>query len=157
MQGVNEPFAKYKYMSCKRDYHIFVVTFYVLLYRDVLEQLNPVFGYLDETISLLFIPIILYLLGKNNWKIKKDWIKISFPFVILFFIGVMSSLSNAYQPLDVVLMDLLLNVKFWLTIFVGYYITKSDYFDDNKKRLLNHVKLNTVFFFYVSSYKLSAT
>lgn len=104
-----------------------------LLFQNPLEQVSNVFKYYDEMLALVgLILAFTYFIGKNYY-ISREYSNVV---VIIFAFGVVGLLSNIvyrYQPVRYVMIDLWANMKFFLTIFLGYYLADGIPIDCIKK------------------------
>lgn len=123
------------------NYYIFILIFYLIIFRELLENYLPIFRYLDELISCMAIPIAIKKLYERHGllRIRKN----SYPFwvgvAILFALA--GNIVYGYQDmLKAVLPDLLLNLKFWLSIYVGITLFKSINLSLNGGKIANHIK-----------------
>mgnify|MGYP000046544940 CR=1 FL=1 len=120
-------------------YLIFLVVIYIFLFRDLFIELIPVFSFFDEIFALLALPIFLYNLFKNKGLIeinKMNWVVL---LVVFFSIGLLGNIKYHYQPfVEAVLPDLFLNLKFWLTLYIGSEIFGNlDFYRYGKRIVLN--------------------
>ncbi len=104
-----------------------------LLFQNPLEQVSNVFKYYDEMLALVgLILAFTYFIGKNYY-ISREYSNVV---VIIFAFGAVGLLSNIvyrYQPVRYVIIDLWVNMKFFLTIFLGYYLSDRISLDYIKK------------------------
>lgn len=123
---------------------IFVFFFYFFLLRDVLEQSFALFGYVDELIALLAIPLFFLRLRDRKALFSKDsYTQYIFLLVLL---GVLGNAFFQYQPIAAVLSDLLLVLKFWLAIYVGRNIAGIFSIERNADFIYLHVKFVSILF-----------
>ena len=135
-----------------RSYILFLMFFYLIIFRDLLELFIPFLGYADEICGLLLFPILLALLIKNGGviQIKKGFLRrMKIPIFLLLFItfGFVGNLIFQYQPLyKAALPDLFLNLKFWMSIYVAYVLFEKLDLEIFGSRIGNHVKFVTILF-----------
>lgn len=60
------------------NYYIFILIFYLIIFRELLENYLPIFGYLDELISCMAIPIAIKKLYERHGllRIRKNMLPI---------------------------------------------------------------------------------
>lgn len=135
------------YVSTK--YLLFLFFFYTLLFNELIAKALPLFGYEDELIAVMALPIW----GVNKLRGKQDEAKIGvFPYIFAFlFLSLMGTVVYKYQTsLEAVLPDLILCSKFWLCIYTSrkiFYDLDIEEFADN---LYFHIRLVTLFYFVLS-------
>lgn len=132
---------------------LFLFFFYGFLFNEQLSGLIPWFGYGDELLAVLAIP--LYVLRNLKRRERRNRTGAA-PYVAGFAVcGLIGSLVYGYQAFfAAALPDLLLCVKFWLciytagTLFRGFDIVR---FAD---RIFTHIRLITWAFFFLSGINL---
>lgn len=111
-----------KLNNTKKEWVILVV-FYTLLFQNPLSLVIPVFQYADEVFSLTGSLLLLYQgIQKGKITIKKTSAYIILFLSVFVITGLLGNILFAYQPTSVVLTDLLVNLKFFLSIVSGYVI-----------------------------------
>lgn len=131
-------------MKRNGNYLLFVVLLYLIVFREALEDILSIFGYLDEAIACFALPIAVKNLSVNRWELKirkisrqscAFWLTISILFALL------GNMMYKYQNFfSAVLPDLILYLKFWLSIYVGYNLFKKLDFSLFSKRIIKHLK-----------------
>lgn len=53
-----------------KRYAIFICLVYIFVFKDWMEQYIPVVGYMDELFAVLSIPVFVFELKKNQFKLK---------------------------------------------------------------------------------------
>lgn len=53
-----------------KQYAIFICLVYTFVFKDWIEQNIPIVGYTDELFAVLSIPIFVFELKKNQFKLK---------------------------------------------------------------------------------------
>lgn len=125
----------------------FMIFFYFFIFRDVLEQKISVFGYVDELLALIAIPIFIYqLITTNQGKLKISSKGYSKYIILLVILGLISNIKYKYQPFKAVLLDLLLVTKFWLSIYTGKHLLKGVDINKYANNIYFHIKLVTCLF-----------
>lgn len=128
----------------KSTYTLFVCFFYFFLFRDPLESVSSVFGYADELIALLALPLFFLQLNASRFRLRIRRGGYTKYVVIFFLIGLVSSLVYGYQDfISIVLPDAFLCVKFWLSMYVGGKLFAALRTDLYAKKIFRHVKLIT--------------
>ncbi len=130
----------------KKGYYLFIVIIYFFVFRDYLERVVPLLGYVDELIAAMAIPILLIRI--MSWKNGNVISHLSFWKYILITTacGIISTVLYHYQPLKAVLPDMLLCLKFWLTIEVGRYVFRNLDIKKKANNLFMHIRFLTWFF-----------
>lgn len=122
-------------------YVIFVFIIYIFIFSDLLSKYVPLIGYMDEIFALVAVPIFIYQLAINKYKIykRKDNLAV---FVFLFILcGCLGNLLYKYQVVKTaVLIDLFLNFKYWLAIYVGMQLFSQIDFDVYGEKIGLHIK-----------------
>lgn len=125
------------------QYKVFIIIFYLLIFKDAFLNIFSFFQYIDEIIAILAIPIFFINLYKNRGIIYLKCEKYSY-YIFLYlyiFIGVMSNIIYQYQSLiDAVLPDIFINLKFWWSIYVAKYLLGDIDFTKNSKKIVFHIK-----------------
>lgn len=134
--------------NSRNAYYAFIILLYFFLLRDWLERKISVFGYVDEILAVLAVPIIIFIIQKNCFRIKKGAIESPTLFIHGFaLMGLCGSIIYRYQPvISVALPDLLLCLKFWLTIITGRFLFSKLDLRYYSRRLFRHIKLITWIF-----------
>lgn len=133
-------------LKYSKQYLFFVVLFYFFIFKDPLESIIPLIGYFDELIALCALPIFFINLEKNNFTLKihrLGYAKYLIAFLVIGFIG---NIINNYQTLYYSILDAFLNVKFWLSIYVGSSLLNGFSLERNAKGIYFHCKLIILFF-----------
>lgn len=132
----------------KHAYYIFIALLYYFLLRDFLEQRISVFGYMDELLAALALPIFLLRVFKARASLlhkNKDsyWLWIW----IMVLSGLLGNVIFHYQPfIKAALPDLFLCIKFWLWIEVGRYLYRRLDIDRYATKIYRHLKVITWFY-----------
>lgn len=131
--------------TISKEHILFLILFYTLIFNEPLVDLIPYFGYEDELIAVLAVP--LFVLRRWNSKGHKDSLGV-FPWLAAFVAcGLVGSLIYNYQPFfEAALPDVLLCLKFWMCIYASKELFRHYDIDKYGRRILWHVKLLTWFF-----------
>lgn len=123
-------------------YIIFVFIIYIFIFSDLLSKYFSLIGYMDEIFALVAVPIFIYQLAINKYKIykRKDNLAV---FVFLFILcGCLGNLLYKYQLVKTaVLIDLFLNLKYWLAIYVGIRLFSQIDFAVYGRKIGVHIKI----------------
>lgn len=136
----------------KTNYVVFIIVFYLIIFRDFLVNYISIFGYLDELFAALAIPVVFFELQKKQYKIviskQKRESRIVLLILLFSLLGLIGNLYYQYQPFfAAVLPDWFLNLKFWLSIYVAYNLFKNIDFQSCGKKISQHIKI--VIFLYL--------
>ena len=127
---------------------VFFLFFYLLVFQNPLTKyVSPAFLYADEVFALLGAAFVIYL-GFSSVKklvIKKDTLRLLAFLLVFAACGLTGNLLYRYQRADLVLKDLYINLKFFLSVASGFYLLRYARPDEN--RVLRHTKGCTVFLF----------
>ena len=126
----------------------FFSCFYLLVFQNPLnEYVFEGFAYVDEVFALLGVVFVLYL-GLNRTKkltVTKNTLWIVLALLIFVICGLLANVIYQYQPMNLVLKDLYVNLKFFLSVITGFYLFR--YIHPEKERILWHTKICTLFLF----------
>lgn len=127
---------------------IFFACFYLLVFQNPLtEYVSEIFTYVDEVFGLVGVLLVAYLgfSAVRKLTIKKSTMGIVIPLLIFVFCGVAANMIYQYQPANLVLKDLYVNLKFFLSVITGFYLFR--YAHPEKERMLHHAKFCTTLLF----------
>lgn len=128
-------------------YLVFISFFYLLLFQAPLTNIFSVFGYVDELIALVAVPLSILQLKKKLFKIRKKKDGILGLLIIFSIAGIVGNLKYNYQPIvSVALPDLFLCLKFWLAIYTGKILFAGLDLKRNGRGIFFHVKIVTILF-----------
>ena len=132
-------------ITLNKQYVLFLILFYTLIFNELLVTVFPIFQYEDEFIAVMAVPLCIWrLLSKRKLRYKKSLLPYIAGFVLCSLLG---SLVYKYQPfMSVALPDMLLCMKFWLCIYTGKELFKKFDLDRFAPKLFLHVKLITWLF-----------
>lgn len=130
----------------KTNYVVFIIVFYLIIFRDFFVNYISIFGYLDELFAALAIPVAFCELQKKQYKIviskQKRESRIVLLILLFSLLGLIGNLYYQYQPFfAAVLPDWFLNLKFWLSIYVAYILFKNIDFQSCGKKISQHIKI----------------
>ncbi len=138
-------------MSQAVKYKLFVILFYFFIFQDALEECIYVIKYTDEIIAVTALVFIFMDFLKDDLKFKIYKMGFAKYIVILSGLGLISTFVYQYQPFFTsVLPDMFLNLKFWLTIYLGEKILYKFDYNLFALNILGHIKFVLVLF--TSSY-----
>lgn len=135
------------------SYIVFVFVFYLFVFKDFFENYISFLGLADEVFAALAFPIAFLRLIHNKWRVKKSGHYISG--FLCAYVGVcfLGSVAYQYQPFSsAVLPDLFLNIKFWLSIYVGSNLFVALDIEEYGRKIGNHVKMVTILFILLIIY-----
>lgn len=120
---------------------IFLFVLYFFVFQSMIAQVFPVFNYWDEFYALLCILIwAIHLKGKvrinNNLKTK-----VVILLIIYICIGCVSNMIYSLQVIQAVLLDIFLNLKFFLGIGTTVYLFKNYSLESHKCSIKFHIKI----------------
>lgn len=131
----------------KNTFYLFLLLFYLFIFKDLLVRFTSVFGYTDELIALLAVPIFILELVNSGMKVRinKNGYGI---FVVLFVVtGLVGSVTNSFQPLyGVALPSMFLSIKFWLAIYTGGMLLKNLNIELYAHKIYTHIKIVIVIY-----------
>ncbi|MBD5552252.1 MAG: hypothetical protein HDQ96_13935 [Lachnospiraceae bacterium] len=130
------------------QYILFIIILYFFVFKDFLEQYISWVGYTDELFVLLAVPIFVFDLKKSHFILRfKRQVGYGRCVILFLIIGFVSSFVYKYQDfIRIVLPDLLLCSKYWLSLYVGKHIFKGMNLDDFKKNIYEHIKVIACFY-----------
>lgn len=123
---------------------IFIAIFVLFVFQKLIQIYLPVFSSFDEFFSLLCIPIsIIYILTNiKKFNASKNSAKIILLLFIIVVIGLFSNFIYEYQPIKIVLSDLLVFMKFYLMYFFSrIYITENKIKDISVRRIISIITI----------------
>ena len=125
-----------------KRYYTLIVVFYLFIFAAAIEKIFPLMRYLDEFYAVLAIPLfVLELKEKNGKIILRKYSPVGWIFLFCL-VGIISSIIYRYQPIGkIMLPDLLLNIKFWLSIYVSYSLFGNMDLDLWGKKIGFHIKI----------------
>ncbi len=135
-------------------YIFFIICFYLLIFQIPLENTYHIFKYTDEVLTIFFILFIFFNLlssKKENKKLTNKEKLICISFLILNFIGILSSIFYKYQPVNFVLHDFISTNKFVIVFFGSFFTFKNIIGNKKYEMKINfHCKILSLFFFILS-------
>lgn len=138
-----------------KRYLLFVFIFYTLLFNEPLSGLIPIFGYEDELIAVMSIPIWISNLIKKKTGRKK--IGVSLYVGGFFAFSLAGTIVFKYQDfVRAALPDMLLCMKFWFCIYFGKEAFDKFIVGKYAKNIFFHIKLVTWFYAILTVLNYSA-
>ena len=144
------------------QYMLFMLVFYMFIFGELVTQFFPFFKFYDEAFAMLAIPLWFWKNRENilcqkgmfvfdgrqlcPWKEKSFWSKEllleSYHFYIFVYliIGLTSTILFHYQPVGTAIADFIVNIKFWLVLYVGKTMFDSLNFDKHGEQIGKHIK-----------------
>ena len=151
----------------KLKYYVFVMLLYLFILQNPLQR-TSILRYLDEIVALLSIPALLYYLinKKRKFVFRKNNLSFFMFQVTLIVVGLYSSYTLKYQPINIVFSDLLLVNKFFMAYIFSRLFFYDDFIDNFRDKIYIHVKVivialliltifNYVFAIWPASYRFS--
>lgn len=132
------------------DNFILVVLIYLLALQSPLEKVSGVFKYIDELIALAglvwwFVSCVKY----GRFRILHYAGAVAGLLVIFVCSGLLGNVIYQYQPWSGVLTDLFTNLKFFMTLMLGYALVPKCQNRVAVQTVLTHLRLITVLVFAV--------
>lgn len=136
----------------KVNYFIFILLMYLLIFQNAVQNKIEIFKYLDEVIALSIVPISMIKLsiGYKNIKIKKNDLIIFLSLLGIVIVGIYSSCIYRFQTVKFVLSDMLVFLKFFMVYFLSMILWKENFFEENRKKILKHLKLIIIALFLLT-------
>lgn len=135
-----QPVSIHDHVYHKTDvkYILVILLLYLFIFNEPLADFVPAFQYMDELVALLAIPVFL-LQKRGCLRIKKNDCGVYLlGFVIC---GLAGNIIYKLQLFVYVLADLLLCLKFWLTLYVGRTLFQNIRWEKYIKNLYFHVRI----------------
>ncbi len=102
---------------------LFSIIILLFVFQSPLESVSAIFSYIDELASCFAFILIIMHYGLAKRKICCKAVFFSLMCLIIFVIsGLSGNFLYKYQPLSLVLIDLLTNLKFFLVLATGYLL-----------------------------------
>lgn len=100
----------------------------LFVFQDALTNISSVFSYIDEAPVILFlIKLIVQIFKTGKVTFKKENRKYIVAISLFAFSGLVGNMIFHYQPLNLVLIDLIANLKFWGAIaYFSGLVRESD-------------------------------
>lgn len=139
---------KLKIHRCQTKEIVFLFCFYILVFQNPLtEYVSGIFNYVDEVFALLSVVFMLYLGTKSVQKlvVTKNTLSMVAFLSIFIICGLTANVIYQYQPANLVLKDMYVNIKFFLSVATGFYLFRYVY--PPKGMMLRHTKCCTVILF----------
>ena len=127
---------------------VIFICFYFLVFQDPLTlYVSEIFSFVDEVFALLGMVFVMYLGFCKNKRmmVKRSTIGIVIPLLIFVLCGIAANVVYQYQPTNLVIKDLFVNLKFFLSVVTSYYLFRHTCVE--KDRILQHTKTCTTILF----------
>ena len=137
-------------------YLFIIISMYLFILQDLISQYFSYFKYFDELYCLLIIPVSIYSLAKNNTiiSISKTTKKIIMSLLVIVIVGFIGNIRYKYQDYGYAFQDFILFIKFYVAFFMSKMILSDNVFNDNKNKILSHLKIIIVGLFLFSVYNV---
>lgn len=99
----------------------------LFVFQSLLSKLSPIFSYIDEAPLMLFVMLLLIRIARTGKiVIEKENVKYVVAIILFMIIGLTGNMIYQYQPLKLVCVDLMTNLKFFGAIaFFSIWMDKS--------------------------------
>ena len=135
----------------KLKYYFIILIIYCLVFQSFLERYIVAFKYFDEIYSLLSIIVFfLYFKINNDSRIKKNNLSILISLLIIIFTGIFQNVFYRYQPINYVLSDLLVFMKFFLSMYISSKIISVDFIKKYEKSFVKQIKFIILILFIMT-------
>ena len=121
------------------EYYFFIFTLYLLVFQDWIQKYIWIIKWFDELLALAIIPLIIINIKKLRYIKKYDFIVMTCLSFILV-LGLISNIRYKYQPLGVVLSDILLVFKFFSVYYIFSLINEKKQIYKNSDSICMHIK-----------------
>ena len=129
---------------------VFFACFYILVFQNPLtEYVSGIFSYMDEATGLLGMVFVIYLGFSKGKKlfVQKNTLGIMIPLLIFVICGITANVIYGYQPAKLVVKDLYVNLKFFLSVITGFYLFR--HICPEKKLMLKHARFCAALLFFL--------
>ena len=144
--------------TLKKDkvlYWFFIIVMYIFVFQNLIQQYVNFVGYFDELIAIMIIPLLIIILSmKKKWNIKKIDLVILSCLLGILIIGVYANLRYQYQPINIVLSDILVFYKFFLVYYLFQILNKEKLLQTYSNKISKHIDIIVMglFFFTIINY-----
>lgn len=129
-------------------YMFLVLSIYIGAFWAPLQYyVSDIFSYWDEVLSILLIPVLIFISVKNKIIIKKSLIGIISPFIAFICIGLISNILADIVDIKIAIQDLFLNMKFIMVLFLYILLYKDMDMKQIKRRYCRHLHFITMILF----------
>ena len=131
----------------KKKVWLYLIIVNLLIFQNIFQQYISIVQYFDEILAAMSIPVICVYVIKygNSLRIKKINLIIICTMSLLVICGLYSNIRFKYQPMIIILSDLILVLKFFVVYFMAEIILKKDV-DKYGKMIVNNLKIIIVVF-----------
>lgn len=111
----------------------------LFVFQDALANISVVFTYIDEApLTLFVLRLLVHIFKAKKIAISKESRKFILSILLFTFTGLLGNVLFQYQPLNLVLIDLITNLKFWGAL--AYFYTLIREVDIENKLILKEAK-----------------
>ena len=140
--------------TLKKDkvlYWFFIIVMYIFVFQNLIQQYVNFVGYFDELIAIMIIPLIIIILSmKKKWNIKKIDLVILSCLLGILIIGVYANLRYQYQPINIVLSDIIVFYKFFLVYYLFQILNKEKVLQKYSDKIVKHIDFITIGLFLLT-------
>lgn len=122
--------------------YIFAILWVVLFaFQELLADISSVFSYIDEAPLLLFVLYsLMHILTEKKLGVNKEKYKYVIVFTLFIISGLVGNVLYHYQPLKLVIIDLMTNLKFYgaicyFSMWIGESKLKDKYIPEIAKNI----------------------
>lgn len=126
-------------------YIFFIFTIYILIFQNLLQTYIKPIQYFDEILSLLFFPAFILFAKKDKLKMYNLILIVCLFFLL--FIGLYSNYKYKYQPISIVLSDVILVYKFFWVYYLFSIINSNGLIEKYSDNIIRHLKFITIILF----------
>lgn len=126
------------------NYAFFIISIYILIFQNLLQNVIKCIQYFDECFSLLLVPVLFFKIRKNlqnDIKVKmSNFCLIILSFFILI-VGIFSNVVYKYQQPKAYLIDVLLVFKFFLVYLLTQLVWgNTGFLDKYSYKIYKHTR-----------------
>ena len=122
-------------------YYVFVILLYFLVFQNALQPYIKVLKYFDEILAILTLPILIIKMATTKqWKMKKYDLCIVVNLIFILLIGLYANIKYQYQPLSIVLSDVLLFFKFFLVYYLFTMLNCKQILESYSSGIIKHLR-----------------
>ena len=136
---------RFRVIKLKTQYSIreisLIVLFYLLLLQNVIQEQVSLVGYLDESVALLGIAVLIFrFITKENVVLKKTELFLFCGLLVFLAAGLCGNLIFKYQQLEPTVKDIFACLKFFLALIAGEAFIRSEEIEERTNVLVSHSK-----------------
>lgn len=122
----------------------FLVLVYLLVFQNLIQKYIKPFQYFDEILAIYsFGAIVVNLLSRKGKNIEKEYRLLFLIFFIIILTGLLSNIIYKYQPINIILSDLLIFSKFYLVVIFSSLYFDSKFIEENNRKINKHLNYIT--------------